>query len=123
MIHPKDGGQVHPKNDEQVGKTISHYKILSKIGEGGMGVVNKARDTKLDRFVAIKFLPHYFSSDEQRKKRFIQEAKSASALDHPNICTIHDFDETEEGQMFFVMAFYDGQSLKDKLEHGLLSIV
>jgi len=99
-----------------VGKTISHYKILEKIGAGGMGVVYKANDLKLDRFVALKFLPFYLSSDEQRKKRFIQEAKAASALDHANIGTIHEFSETENGQMFIVMAYYDGESLKDRLQ-------
>ena len=105
-----------------IGKTISHYKILNKLGQGGMGVVFKAEDTKLNRFVAIKFLPHYFASDEQRKKRFFHEAKAASALDHSNICTIHEFDETDDGQMFIVMACYDGESLKDRMERGLLSL-
>jgi len=105
-----------------IGKTISHYKILEELGRGGMGVVYKALDTKLDRFVALKFLPHYFSSDQQRENRFIREAKAASALDHPNICVIHEFDETEDGQMFIVMAYYEGESLRDKLERGKLRI-
>jgi eukaryotic-like serine/threonine-protein kinase len=106
-----------------IGKTISHYKIIEQLGEGGMGIVYKARDIKLDRFVALKFLPHYLSSDEERKKRFVQEAKAASALDHPNIGTIYEFDETTpvagelwSDQMFIVMAYYEGLSLKDRLQ-------
>ncbi len=105
-----------------VGKTISHYKILSKLGEGGMGVVYKAEDTKLDRFVALKFLPAHMSQDAENKKRFIHEAKAASALDHANICTIYEIDETEDGQMFIAMACYEGESLKDRIESGPLPI-
>jgi serine/threonine protein kinase len=105
-----------------IGQQIAHYKILEKLGSGGMGTVYKAQDTKLDRFVALKFLPQHLNQAEEEKKRFIHEAKAASALDHPNICTIYEIDETAEGQMFIAMACYDGESLKEKIERGPLLI-
>jgi serine/threonine protein kinase/Tfp pilus assembly protein PilF len=105
-----------------VGKTISHYKILEKLGEGGMGVVYKAEDTKLHRFVALKFLPPDLTRDPEAKARFIQEAQAASALDHPNICNIHEIDETAEGQLFIVMACYEGETLKHRIARAQLGI-
>ncbi|MCK4835764.1 MAG: protein kinase, partial [Candidatus Aminicenantes bacterium] len=104
------------------GKIISHYKILEKLGEGGMGVVFKAEDIKLDRLVALKFLPKQFSINEEEKSRFIHEAKAAAALDHPNICSIHEIDETKDGQMYIAMAFYEGDTLKEKVDKGPLKI-
>ena len=82
-----------------IGETILHYKILEKLGEGGMGEVFKAQDTKLDRFVALKFLPSKLTVTEEEKARFIQETKTASAMNHPNICTIYSFEEFN-GQLF-----------------------
>jgi serine/threonine protein kinase len=105
-----------------IGRTISHYKILEKLGEGGMGVVYKAQDLKLDRLVAMKFLPQNSTPTEAEKKRFIHEAKAASSLDHPNICNVHEIDETPDGQIFIVMAIYEGTPLNRKIGKGPLKI-
>jgi serine/threonine protein kinase len=105
-----------------IGKTISHYKILKKLGEGGMGVVYKAQDTKLDRFVALKFLTAQSAKDPVLKKRFIQEAKSVSSLDDPNICTVYEIAETPDEQTYIVMAFCEGATLKQTLEKGPLDL-
>jgi len=105
-----------------IGQTISHYKILEQVGVGGMGVVYKAEDIKLKRTVALKFLPTEFTRDKEAKKRFLHEAQAASALDHNNICTVHEIGETDDGQMFIAMACYEGETLRQKIEKGPLKI-
>jgi serine/threonine protein kinase len=105
-----------------IGQTISHYRITAELGSGGMGTVYRAEDLKLDRTVALKFLAPEFLRDPDAKSRFVHEAKAASALDHPNICTIHGIEETADGQLFIAMACYEGETVKDRIARGPLPV-
>ena len=105
-----------------IGSTISHYRVVSEIGRGGTGVVYKAHDTSLDRIVALKFLSRDLTRDPVAKARFVHEAKAASAPDHSNICTVYEIGETDDGQMFIAMAYYEGSTLRDLIEEGPLSV-
>jgi serine/threonine protein kinase/tetratricopeptide (TPR) repeat protein len=105
-----------------IGKIVSHYKILEHLGGGGMGVVYKARDLKLDRHVALKFLPPDLTRDSEARLRFIHEAKAASALQHENICVIHDIDRTADGRTFMVLEYYDGRTIKKEIARGALPV-
>ncbi len=110
------------QQDSLIGSTVSQYEVLAKLGGGGMGVVYRARDVKLGRMVALKFLPPQWTHDESAKQRFVREAQAASATNHRNICIIHNIEETRDGRLFIVMAYYEGETLKQKLERGPLPI-
>src|SRR5438445_1217838 len=105
-----------------LGETISHYRITEKLGAGGMGIVYKAQDLQLERFVALKFLPYDLALSESDRQRFLREARSAAAIDHPNIGVIHGIDKTTDGRLFIVMAYYEGQTLSQRLGGGPLAL-
>jgi formylglycine-generating enzyme required for sulfatase activity/dienelactone hydrolase len=109
-------------SEDLVGRTISHYRVIEKLGGGGMGVVYRAEDVRLRRPVALKFLPPSLTRDEDARARFAREAEAASALDHPAICTIYDVDETEDGLLFIAMALYSGRTLGQRLRQGPLAV-
>src|SRR6266851_3428959 len=113
--------QSAPAVDPFTGRILSHYRLAERLGAGGMGLLYRATDLTLKRAVAVKLLARHLVSDEMAKARFIQEARAASALDHPNIATVYDIGE-EEGELFIVMALYDGETLKQRLEKGRLPL-
>ena len=108
--------------DQMISRSVPHYQIVEKLGGGGMGVVYKARHRQLDRFAALKFLSPHLSADDEAKQRFIHEAQTASGLDHANICTIFDIGETDSGQLYIAMAYYEGETLKKKIRQGPLPV-
>jgi serine/threonine protein kinase len=116
------GAEVHDIVSSQTGEQIGHHRILDKIGIGGMGVIYKAYDSRLDRHVALKFMPGYLNGDEEARERFMTEARAASRLDHPHICVIHDVNETADGQLYITMPFYDGETLDNRIARGALPL-
>ncbi len=122
------GAEIDPTGPAQggshslVGSTVGRYQITHELGGGGMGIVYRAHDTRLDRTVALKFLPPFLSHDSQARSRFFAEARAASALDHPNVCTIHEIGETDDGRIFIAMAAYKGETLKKKIAAGPIAI-
>ena len=121
-IKAKVKSRRQSKREIQIGDVISHYKIIEKFGSGGLGIVYKAEDTNLKRTVALKFLPPELTRDEDSKARFIQEAQSASVLEHNNICNIHEIGETKRGHLFIAMSCYDGETLQMKIQEAKLTI-
>src|SRR5215218_3064780 len=108
--------------DPLLGSSVGHYRIVARLGGGGMGVVYRARDTRLERDVALKFLPPHLGLDPKSKSRFMVEAQAAAALDHPNICTVHEIGDAGDGRLFIAMACYDGDVLKERIAQGPLPL-
>src|SRR5947209_16607206 len=106
-----------------IGKTVGHYRVTLKLGAGGMGEVFLAEDTRLERRAAIKFLPAEMAADPGRRQRFLNEARAASALNHPHVCVVYDVGETADGLLFIAMEFVEGQSLSELVKGGPLEIV
>jgi tetratricopeptide (TPR) repeat protein len=113
---------VFSEHESMVGRTVCQYSIEEKLGSGGMGVVYRAHDTQLDRTVALKFLPRHVVANEAAAERFVVEARAAAALDHPNVCMVHEIGRDEDGQPFIAMAYYDGETLKQRLARGALPV-
>ena len=121
---PPAGGETLPAanaKDAFIGRVLSHYRLEERLGAGGMGLLYRATDLTLERAIAVKLLARHLVSDETAKARFTQEARAASALDHPNIATVHDIGEVD-GEVFIVMALYDGETLKQRLEKGRVPV-
>ena len=117
LLHDLDQMAASSKAS-RIGRTVAHYEVMEKLGGGGMGVVYKAQDTRLKRTVALKFLPPALNASGEARQRFEHEAQAASALDHPNICTVHDSGQTDDGHLFIAMAYYRGETLKKKIARG-----
>lgn len=125
MVPQNEEGGLESTRDYKVlapGTMVSRYRILEMIGSGGMGVVYRAEDTRLKRKVALKFLAFDLTRDKAAKERFVHEAQTASSLEHTNICTIYEIDETRRGQLFIAMSCYDGETLDKRIKRGPLDV-
>src|SRR5688572_12560433 len=116
------GDITQEQTDSLIGRTLGQYVVISRLGAGGMGVVYQARDTRLDRLIALKFLPLDLVLDEERKLRLVREAKANAALEHPNIAAVHEIVEGPDGRMFIVMGYYEGETLKQRIQKGPLPL-
>src|SRR5687767_5003356 len=120
---PHDGnGVAGDGSDALAGRRVAHFQLLERLGGGGMGRVYRARDLRLDRVVALKFLPPHLSTEADARQRLVREAKAASALDHPSICAVHEIGETDEGQLFIAMAHCEGETLRQRIARGPLPV-
>jgi serine/threonine protein kinase len=120
---PRGARAVHSSGSRMIGQTIAKYRILEKLGQGGMGVVYKAEDLRLGRHVALKLLPPELTLNGPARTRFLQEARTVSSFEHPNICVLHEVDETADGRMFMAMTYYQGETLKEKIARGPMSVL
>ena len=109
-------------SESMIGQTISRYRVIEQIGQGGMGVVYRAEDLRLGRHVAIKLIAPELTRDPLARSRFLQEARTISSFEHPNICVVHEIDETADGRMFMAMTYYAGETLKQKIARGPLPL-
>ena len=122
LTPPGASGELGHRIELRPGARVRQYRLLRPIGEGGMGVVFEAEDERLGRHAALKFLPAPLSRDDDARQRLVNEARAASALDHPNVCTIYEVGEAEDGRVFISMACYDGHSLRQRLTEGALPV-
>src|SRR5438270_5113715 len=122
LLERAEGGLQQSSESRMIGEIISKYRVIEKIGQGGMGVVYRAEDLRLRRHVALKLIAPELTRDPQARSRFLQEAQTISSFEHPNICVVHEVDETPDGRMFMAMTYYAGETLREKIARGPLAL-